>query len=255
MKSSSHCFALYSKKPLLHSAIGTSVLIHDEDLSLRVTRVLRLRAGEHVIIFDDIQSQLIQLESSTFQSKKTITALLLEQTIHKQSEPRINLCIGLLKKEAFQDVAYYAAAMGVTHLVPVITSKVQRSWGGQKEQERLTKVMIAACEQSKQFVLPKIENPLNFDQFIASSFCTKKDQSILYFDVHGAPLLNQLKHHEANRSAEVTLFWGPEGGLVSQEIAVLDQHGFSCAVLTPTVLRAIDAVAVGLGSFISCLRA
>ncbi|MBS1988290.1 RsmE family RNA methyltransferase [Candidatus Dependentiae bacterium] len=220
---------------------------------MRVTRVLRLRAGENVIIFDDVQSQLIQLESPTFQNKKIITATLLEQTMHKQLKPRINLCIGLLKKDALQEVAYYAAAMGATHLVPVITSKVQRSWAGQKEEERLIKVMIAAAEQSKQFVLPKIENPLPFDQFITSPFCTTQDQSSIYFDVHGEPLLDQLNEHSVKQPSIITLFWGPEGGLVPQEIAALDQHGFSCTVLTPTVLRAVDAVAIGLGSFVSSL--
>lgn len=254
MNSSSHCFALYSNQLLPSSTIGQIIKIHDEDLCMRVTRILRLRAGENVIVFDDVQSQLIQLESPTFQNKKIITATLLEQTVHKKLEPRINLCIGLLKKEALQEVAYYAAAMGANHLVPVLTSKVQRSWGGQKEQERLTKVMIAAAEQSKQFVLPKIENPLTFDQFIASSFCAAQNKSLVYFDVHGEPLLHQLNQQSAKRSSTITLFWGPEGGLVPQEIVALDQHGFSCAVLTPTILRAVDAVAVGLGSFVSCLR-
>lgn len=250
----SHCFALHSRQSLASCTTGQVTKIHDEDLWVRITRVLRLRAGENVILFDDAQSQLLQLEPPTFQNKKTITATLLESTVHKRLEPRINLCIGLLKKEALQEVAYYAAAMGATHLVPVLTGKVQRSWGNDKEQERLIKVMIAACEQSKQFIVPSIEAPLTFDQFLTSSVYSPQHQSRIYFDVHGEPLLQQLNEHRARLPKTITFFWGPEGGLLPQEIAALDQHGFSCAVLTPTVLRAVDAVAVGLGSFVSCLR-
>ncbi len=254
MKSLSHRFALHSQQRLPDSEVGQTFKIDDEDLYMRITRVLRLRAGENVMLFDDIQSQLLQLESSTFQNKKTITATLLEFTLHKRLEPRINLCIGLLKKEALQEVAYYAAAMGATHLIPVLTGKVQRSWGKDKEQERLKKVMIAACEQSKQFIVPSIEPLLTFDQFLTSHACSGQNQSSIYFDVHGKPLLRQLNEHEAKLPKTITLFWGPEGGLLPQEVTALDQYGFSCAVLTPTVLRAVDAVAVGLGSFVSCLR-
>ncbi len=253
MKSLSHCFSFYSRHTLPNSEVGRVVEIYNEDLSVRITRVLRLRAGETIIIFDDVYSQLLRLEASTFQSKKIITATVLERTVHKQLKPRVNLCIGLLKKEPFQEIAYYAAAMGATHLVPVITAKVQRSWGGEKELERLTKIMIAAAEQSKQFILPKIEEPLTFEHFRLSSFCTPQMQSGVYFDVHGQPLLKQLNQYKTAQPKSITLFWGPEGGLLPQETAALDHLGFSCSVLTPTVLRAVDAVAVGLGSFVSCL--
>jgi len=42
--------------------------------------------------------------------------------------------------------------------------------------------------------------------------------------------------------------FGPEGGLTKQEEDLLKENDFEFYVLTPTVLRSVEAVAVGLGS-------
>ncbi len=66
--------------------------------------------------------------------------------------PEIRWCIPLIAKEAFEDIVYNFTAMGVASIQPLVTEKVKRSWGGDRERARLDRIMIAAAEQSKQFV-------------------------------------------------------------------------------------------------------
>lgn len=253
MNNSAHCFALYTPLQLSSTIHGQTISLRDENLWMRITRILRLQAEEEVILFDDLQSIRIFLHAQMFQNKGVVVGSVIKQGQHQPLFPQVNLCIGLLKKESLEEVVYYATAMGATSIVPVITKKVHRSWGGEKELSRLFKIMVAAAEQSKQFIFPKIIKPLCFQEFLISDFCTIQPQQRIFFDVKGAPLLTKLTQYSIDSLPMISLFFGPEGGLVDEEIASLQEKKFCSIALTPTILRATDAVAVGLGAIRSCL--
>lgn len=253
MNNSAHCFALYTSLPLSNVIREQAINFRDENLWMRITRVLRLQAGEEVILFDDLQSIRIFLHAQMFQNKGVVVGSVIKQSQHQPLFPRVNLCIGLLKKESLEEVVYYATAMGVASIVPVATEKVHRSWGGEKELSRLFKIMVAAAEQSKQFIFPKIIEPLSLQEFLISDICTMQPQQRVFFDVKGAPLLTKLTQYSIDSLPMISLFFGPEGGLVDEEIASLQEKKFCSIALTPTILRAADAVAVGLGAIRSCL--
>lgn len=252
MNLSAHCFALYSSEQLTCNELGQILIVRNQDLWTRIVRVLRLRIGERVILFDSTQSITLSLLGQTFQNKETIAGTVLALQPHKVLSPFIDLCIGLLKKEALEEVVYDATALGAASIIPVITRKVQRSWGGQKERDRLFKIMIAAAEQSKQFVFPKLENPITFDQLL-NRYGDQKSKNI-YFDIDGAPALEIINAFAQQKPPTLTLLWGAEGGFESEEITLLQQKNFLSASLTPTVLRSTEAVTVGLGMMRSCLQ-
>jgi 16S rRNA (uracil1498-N3)-methyltransferase len=115
--------------------------------------------------------------------------------------------------------------------------------------------MVAACEQSKNFCLPEICEPVKI-QVIAEqiSLSPSGAQTSLktYFDPAGArfvDLLEKIKSATADGSSDlqISLFFGPEGGLTEQEEKCLLDSGFVAYALTPTILRAREAVIVGLG--------
>jgi RsmE family RNA methyltransferase len=79
----------------------------------------------------------------------------------------------------------------------------------------------------------------------------------IYFDPSGAcfvDLLQKIKESsdqkndaQKNNNLDIVLFFGPEGGLTWQEEKQLSDLGFETYALTPTILRAREAVIVGLG--------
>jgi 16S rRNA U1498 N3-methylase RsmE len=131
--SEKHIFALHIHKlPAPHMLHADKPLIlSDPDIWHRITNVLHLREGEECIIFDNEIKLHITLLSSpkkgiiagTINSVETITPI----------KPKLSLFLGILKREAFNDALYLAAQMGATSITPLITQKVQRTWGQAKE--------------------------------------------------------------------------------------------------------------------------
>jgi len=246
--SGKHTFALYchplsvGQKPFFDQTIEVA----DKELWHRVIHILRLTVGEEIILFDGTYEATIKLSAKTFAGKNKIIGLVLEAKISTPITPNIILMPSLLKREAFETVIYLAAQMGVTTIQPLIATKTHRAWNGDKERARLTSIMIAACEQAKNFVIPELKNPIHLHDLV-------KPPCGIYFEDDGILLADTAKQLIAGKPEAITLVFGPEGGLMATERQHLDMCGFMCCALTPTILRAQEAVAVGLGSIRSLL--
>jgi len=140
----------------------------DKTLHHRLIDVLRLKESENFVLFDDNINVEFSIQPQTFENKKKIFASILKINPNKPLSPEIIFCPSLLKKSYFQDACYIAAQMGINIIQPVLTQKVQRQWGGQKEKERLHKIMISASEQSKNFVIPELMKPVNLQNLLKS---------------------------------------------------------------------------------------
>lgn len=241
---SKHVFAIYS--PNLN-IIGQQFERVDKDLWHRITHILRLTTEEEVILFDGKQEITLKLLDKTFSGKNKIIGLISNIKTSTPITPQITLMPSLLKKEAFESVVYFAAQMGATTIQPLLTTKTHRNWNSEKEHARLTKIMIAACEQSKNFCIPELKAPIDINEI------TKPPLGI-YFEDDGTPLLTIAQKLVAQNPESITLAFGPEGGLTTTERQYLDACSFMCCALTPTILRAQEAVAVGLGTIRSLLK-
>ena len=109
--------------------------------------------------------------------------------------------------------------------------------------------MRAAAEQSKQFVLPKLYPIIPLEMKVYPPTVTK-----LFFDPAGILLKEALIYIEQKRSDEIVACVGPEGDLTYEEKLKLTDQGFIFCALTPTILRAHQAVTIGLGVLRSLLR-
>jgi 16S rRNA (uracil1498-N3)-methyltransferase len=181
-----------------------------------------------------------------FSGKNKIIGLVLDAKISTPITPSITLMPSLLKRDAFETVVYLAAQMGATIIQPLQTAKTHRSLNNEKEQARLTKIMIAACEQAKSFCIPELKNPIDINDL-------SKPPYGIYFEDDGTPLATISQKIITEKPKNLTLVFGPEGGLTMAERQHLDACGFTCCALTPTILRAQEAIAVGLGALRSLL--
>lgn len=244
-----HLFALHTTQPIIQKSVpsvGGVLEIQDVTLWHRIVNVLHMAENDVVILFDGKKHLFLKLLSTTFSKKGSV-----EGVIHKIPKaslltPEIHLYQGLVKKDAFEQIVYYAAQMGITSVTPVITKKIHRSKKNNKEAIRLKKIMITACEQAKQFVLPVIKEPTKID-LLSPLKMDQPNRCSVYFDCQGKPLWNLLSNLAINEFREIHVLIGPEGGLTSKEMALLNDFGMQCYALTPTVLRSREAVAVALG--------
>lgn len=244
---SKHEFALYLPQTteLTNSHKTDDLLsLHQPQLYHRITNVLRLSTGESFVIFN--QTHHIQCQLQTCDKKNVLNIRLISIKSNQILSPDIIFFLPLLKREAFQEAIYSLTELGATTIAPIITQKVQRTWGEHRERERLERIIHAAAEQSKNFAFPTLMPPQSLEQMLTTLRPTTEH---IYFDPDGKPLLNIVQELKKRELQELVLMIGPEADLAPEEKKLLHQHQFNFCRLTPTILRAQQAAAVSLGIF------
>jgi len=168
---------------------------------------------------------------------------------NKHLTPKIDVFLPVLKRDDFHDALYAMVELGASSVQLVTTQKAQYSWSGAKDIERAQRVMISAAEQSKNYSLPTLFEPVSLEQAINNSGDARK----IFFDPKGKPLLEVLQEAKKSQENRFILLVGPEGDLSDSEKSLLQSNNVVFCALTPTILRSIHAISLGLGVFRSVL--
>ncbi|MBT3827809.1 16S rRNA (uracil(1498)-N(3))-methyltransferase [bacterium] len=243
-----HNFAVFvdNLKDTITDQVWNSV---DRELCRRVVKILRLKAGDWLTIFDGNQQAFVQLSQVT---SKAIVGSVKEFNVVQELTPYITYCLPLLKKDSLEKAIYSLAELGVNRIVPFTSSKTHTLAEQALRYDRLKKILIAACEQAKQLCLPEIAPVMSFDQLLSSEALQGASHKI-YFDGAGEPVTGLINRLDCSDS--ICLMSGPEADLSEEEKVSIKKSDFSFTRLTPTVLRAHQAVTIGLGvvrSVLSC---
>ncbi|MBM17743.1 MAG: hypothetical protein CL947_01585 [Epsilonproteobacteria bacterium] len=210
------------------------VTLRNKDLHHRLSRVVKLAAGDTFILFNTVSHVVCELLEYTKQEVIIRIVAVKNNTI---ITPQIVYMLPLLKKEALQDAVYSLTEIGVNVIQLVVTQKSRQSITS-KEFERLKKTIISAAEQSKNYVFPDLQEAVTLSLYVSN---IAKNSNKILFDVDGTSFFT-LRSELQNK--DCCLMVGPEGGLVKDEIDLLKKNNFKLCLLTPTVLRAVQAVAV-----------
>lgn len=233
-----HIFAFYFKEILVFkNNINKNIIVEDTQLHHRLTRVLRFSSGSTCILFDRNYHVTITIQQVF---KKSIEFFVESFSQNKPLFGQIVLLLPVLKREALAQAVYAAVETGVTEIQLITTQKVQRNWGGNQELTRLQNVIIAACEQAKYFTIPDLKAPISLEQALLS---VQNDATRIFFDSEGFSFSDL----SLISGKPITVLIGPEGDLTPTEKNIVKNHAFKAVRLTPTVLRAPQAVTVGIG--------
>jgi len=129
-----------------------------------------------------------------------------------------------------EQVVETLTVLGINEIQLYVSAKISRKWGGEKELERLKRVMIAAAEQSKQFALPKLKKPFPLTQLMNNEMAGLR----FFCDPDG----ESIKPYACKKVEDsITLFIGPEGDLTEVEKEILIQNKYLFCRLNQTILR------------------
>lgn len=227
---------------VLPGQIGDIVKLQNDALWVRVVKVLRMRARERLILFNKELRIEVKVTEQTFSSKNIFYGIVEFASTILPIQPSITLIQGITKKPAFEEIIYNAAQLGVEAIVPIKTAK---SIGGDfspKELMRFGNIMIGACEQAKQFFIPKIFPSKSLEEVLAT---TSSSSINIVFDSTGNSYADIASGFATSK--EIVVLFGCEAGLTQQELLVVAQHGFNKIRLTPTILRSEDAPLLAIG--------
>jgi len=190
--------------------IGEEFLV-DSDEYNHIVKSLRKMVGDQVDIVNG-NGQIIHARISEI-NKKTLRCQ--TQSIEQSSNElpiRVSAAIALIKQQRFEWMAEKLTELGVSKIQPLLTHRVVRS-GFRKE--RIEKKVISAMKQSERAVLPKINEPMEFSQWIELA---KPERTFFAAQSANQTRLNVFRE---TFDEEITFAIGPEGGWSDSELQLM----------------------------------
>lgn len=240
-----HEFALYI--PLLTSLMqncfpGDCITVTDEAIVHRIKHVLRLAVEEQCTFFDKKVHALVVIQE--YVGKKHVSCKILSKEANAHLSPSITFLLPVLKREDFESALYSLTEIGVTTIQLITTDKTHGgSSFSQKDMDRAHRIVIAAAEQSKNFSYPELVAPV----MLSSVPTNALPDARIFFDHNGSCLFSYIQNLRRSLPEDIVLLIGPEGDLSSEEKKIVQSKKFVTCSLTPTVLRSVQAAALGAG--------
>ncbi|BBI98390.1 ribosomal RNA small subunit methyltransferase E [Ferrigenium kumadai] len=208
------------------------------------SRVLRLREGDRVEIFDGIGNERRGVIAGISGKHVTVGELAATDT-HRESPLRVVLAQALSSSEKMDWVIQKATELGVTEIQPLDTERsVARLTADRaaKRMEHWRQVAISACEQCGRNVLPEIHAPLDIMAWLRQVQDSPETRLILL--PQGATSL----HAQPKPQNGVVLLIGAEGGFAPAESETALSCGFAPIRMGARVLRTETAAVAGLAA-------
>jgi 16S rRNA (uracil1498-N3)-methyltransferase len=217
---------------IVGSLSSGQVKLDDLELYNQWKNVLRLEVGA-LILLTDGQGQEAQATIVSYQGNKILVEVGEVKTVDSGDSNQVFLCCAVLKKENFELVCQKATEIGVSQIIPVLTTRTVKL--GLNE-ERLNKIIKEAAEQSGRVVVPTLNSITTWSEFLSvSSF----DHKII-FDKQG----DSSEIRAGYKNKKIAILVGPEGGFTNEEITEARQAGWEIKSLGQNILRGETAAIV-----------
>lgn len=205
-----------------------------------ISRVLRMKAGDEVVITDDQgQSYLVRLLEIV---PERVTATTLRQLDENtEAQVHITLVQGLPKGDKMDLIVQKCTEIGVAEFVPVQTKRTVVQYDEKKEakrRERWQKIAKEAAEQSHRSRIPRVTDVVDLQKWLTEHTKANSEFDLVVAAYEAETvrgLRQQLLSHPELRSIAVIV--GPEGGFDESEVCVFQELGIPSVSLGRRILR------------------
>lgn len=217
--------------------LGEVVVLEDVSLLKQWIKVFRYESGIFVILFNGNGKEYKYLLEAISNTKSTLA---LEETYDSFiPSKKITLYLSLIKKDNFELVVQKATELGVTKIVPIISSRSEKK---NLNEERLHKISTEASEQCGRGDILTISKIISLKEALNEL----KDPTTAYIlQMNSNPLFEEIRKKE-----NLSFFIGPEGGWSPEEEKLFTEHKIESISLGKTILRA-ETAAIAVSSLFS----
>lgn len=200
--------------------------------------VLRKTAGERIDVMDG-KGYLYRCTINGIKGKELFLQVL--DAVHHPEEKRtrVTLIVSPIKGPRMDWLVEKATELGVDRILPAIFKRTVVKFQDEESDkcERWKRIMVEASRQSGRFSIPEMAPPaplrgvLPYIEHIENRWLLhEKEKSTTVKDAVAA-----------QKSGEVCVVIGPEGGVEEGEVNWLKEHGFTACTLGESILRAETA--------------
>ena len=201
-------------------AVGDVAALPDDE-ARHLTRVLRLKAGDAVRVFNGRGGEFEGVIASV--GRKTVEVRAAEaREAAREARVAMTLALAVLKGDKMDDVVRDAVMIGVAAIQPIITTRTEVTRAALergKRTERWRRVAVSSAKQCGRAVVPAILEPLSFEMLVQTIAAVRLHGPALMLVEPGAsPGTIALGDLDPAVPREATLVIGPEGGWAAEEI-------------------------------------
>ena len=224
---------LHISQPLFPGATLAPTL----DQSRYLTQVMRLKAGDDLLVFNGKDGEWRCAVSEVL--KKGVLLRAEERVREQVSPPDVHLLLAMIKKGAVEFAVEKATELGAARIGLVQTARTQSH---HIRQDRLEAIAEESAEQTGRMDVPAIDAAHRLDALLDGWDGSRR---LMFCDETGGP--PAIPTLRAAGSGPWAILIGPEGGFSPEERERLRALPFATAVsLGPRILRADTAATTAL---------
>jgi 16S rRNA (uracil1498-N3)-methyltransferase len=221
-------------------------LVVEGSAANHITRVLRLRSGDLLTVFDGSGGEFgARIEE--FRKDSVVVTVEEHRLLDRESPLPLTLAQGISRGERMDWIIQKATELGTSRIVPLFTKRSMVRLDERQSERKLQHwraIAIAACEQCGRNRIPELAAPVDFFDVLPAE---ASGATRLLLSPTGDLRIEDLGQDVRQGAGKgITVLIGPEGGLedVEQEAALA--AGFKAVRLGPRVLRTETAAIAAL---------
>lgn len=198
-----------------------------DDEAHHATRVLRIQAGENVVVLDGAGHTFdCEVREVT---KRHVTLSVKQKTFSPPLPCQITLLQAIPKAKAMDYIVQKATELGTARIVPILSERVVVQLNEREAADKAEKLRPVALEAIKQCGSPwltKIEPPVKLKDFLTRSekFDLPLVASLHEGRQHPREFIRRFREQNHRLPATACVWIGPEGDFTSGEMELLHQH-------------------------------
>ncbi len=214
----------------------------DGALAHRMATVLRMRAGDEVILFDG-SGEDVRVRLDDVRDRRVVAVEVARGPGPREPRLKAHLYQSITKGDRFEWLLEKATELGVSGITPLVAARaVVKTAGEGNRAERWRRIVVEAAEQCERSSVPQIGVPQSFDAALESA----GGVLVLPYEDAGdaAPNINDILNRRVDdvfALAEVSVLIGPEGGFEPGEVERARAAGAEIVTLGDRVLRSETA--------------
>ena len=225
------------------------VITGDEFYHLK--KVLRLNAGDEIIIFDGKGNDFIA-RIETLGAKEAVASLKEKLEISGESKIKIVLAQGLAKGSKMDMIIQKATELGVSEIIAFITSRTvpKLKENTNKKIERWKSITIESSKQCGRSIIPKIEEIKSFNEILKHEW-KRHLKIILWENAEDMRFRDKLSMLDNPDTKGIIVIVGPEGGFSIDEVNDATNSGFLPVRLFSDIILRTETAAIAALSIIN----
>ncbi len=209
----------------INSEFNDDIFTCPDEITHRITNVLRIGNNEDIIIFNSNREQYL---CSIIKNKKELTLHLKNKISNKKKNNKnINIAVSVVSMNIMDLIIQKCVELGVKSFFPVYTKRSQYK-DVNKKINHWEKIVIHSSEQSGRYDLMTINKPSTLETYINDNSSGPRYALHQYGEN-----FNQKDFIKD----DITMFIGPEGGFDDKEINIFTINEWKIKKISENILR------------------